>query len=200
MGSVRDIENALDLFQNNEQFSSDVVQTLRQAIHIFSNQGRSFPASVPHPPVQPMIKVGECFSPVKKRKFKPPSSKRQQLTAEEAAEIYLMRPKVVGKGDRPKRGSMIKCKSIAPKYGVSAKTIRDIWRGRTWIEATRHLWTREEEHSRALGGGDEDSDSECESGGEDKNETNAMTESRGQFVVPSANETAQVPSFFSQNR
>ena len=148
MGSVRDIESALDLFQNNEQFSSDVVQTLRQAIHIFSNQGRSFPASVQHPAATPVLKVGQlgdCQYPqAKKRKFKPPSSKRQQLTAEEAAEIYLMRPKVVGKGDRPKRGSMIKCKSIAPKYGVSAKTIRDIWRGRTWIEATRHLWTREE--------------------------------------------------------
>jgi len=27
---------------------------------------------------------------------------------------------------------------------VTPKTIRDVWSGRTWIEATRHLWTDEE--------------------------------------------------------
>ena len=104
----------------------EAVQTIRQAINILSNQAmRSYPACLPMTISQEISSTEE-----KKRKFKPPSSKRQQLTAEEAIEIYLQRP-AIGKGDRPKRGSMIRCKGIAPKYGVSAKTIRDIWRGRT---------------------------------------------------------------------
>ena len=44
---------------------------------------------------------------------------------------------------------MVECKAIAPKYGVTPKTIRDIWRGRTWIQATGHLWTEEERIQRA---------------------------------------------------
>ena len=77
------------------------------------------------------------------RKFKPACSKRQQLTAEEAAEIFSLRPKTTN-GSNSKRGSMIHCKTIGPKFGVSPKTIRDIWRGRTWTEATKHLWTPDE--------------------------------------------------------
>jgi hypothetical protein len=46
---------------------------------------------------------------------------------------------------------MVRCKTIAPKYGVTPKTIRDIWRGRTWIQATEHLWTEEEKIQRAQG-------------------------------------------------
>jgi hypothetical protein len=144
MDSTREFDVALDFLKSNSDVSSDVVQALRQAVDTFATTGRSQPAS--------------CQDA---RKFKPSSSKRQQLTAEEAAEIYKMRPVVEGKGKRPKRGSMIRCKAIAPKYGVSAKTIRDIWRGRTWIEATRHLWTSEEKHRRAVNG-DENSDSEVE--------------------------------------
>ena len=39
---------------------------------------------------------------------------------------------------------MLHCKAVAPKYGVTPKTIRDVWSGRSWAEATRHLWTEEE--------------------------------------------------------
>jgi len=77
-----------------------------------------------------------------RRPFKPPSSKRQQLIPEEAAEIYMQRPSKEGKMSR--HGGMALCKVIAPKYGVTPKTIRDIWRGRTWIQATQHLWSEEE--------------------------------------------------------
>jgi hypothetical protein len=74
------------------------------------------------------------------RKIKPAGSKRQQLTAEDAVEIFAMRPK--DKGTKiSKRGSMVKCKIIGPQFGVSPKTIRDIWRGRTWTDATKNLWT-----------------------------------------------------------
>ena len=144
MDNASQFEAALDFLRSNSDVSSDVVQALRQAVDSFETTARSQPASSQDT-----------------RKFKPSSSKRQQLTAEEAAEIYRMRPVVEGKGKRPKRGSMIRCKTIAPKYGVSAKTIRDIWRGRTWIEATRHLWTSEEKQRRAVNG-DENSDSDLE--------------------------------------
>jgi hypothetical protein len=76
---------------------------------------------------------------MKPRSVKPSSSKRQQLTVEEAAEIYLLRPR---RGERS--GGMMHCRTLAPKYGVTPKTIRDVWSGRTWAEATRHLWTPEE--------------------------------------------------------
>jgi uncharacterized protein YjcR len=36
------------------------------------------------------------------------------------------------------------CRTLAPRYGVTPKTIRDVWSGRTWVEATRHLWTEDE--------------------------------------------------------
>ena len=83
----------------------------------------------------------------RKKTFKPASSKRQQLTDVEAVEIFKLRPKP-RKGGAPQRGSMLLCKSLAPKYGVSAKTIRDVWRGRTWLHATEHLWTEEEKKQR----------------------------------------------------
>ena len=32
---------------------------------------------------------------------------------------------------------------VAVKYGVSPKTVRDIWNRRTWTNATRNLWEPE---------------------------------------------------------
>jgi hypothetical protein len=80
--------------------------------------------------------------------FKPPSSKKQQLNAADAVEIFELRPKS-GKGEALRRGSLLLCKSVAPKYGVSAKTIRDIWRCRTWSHATEHLWTEDDKITRS---------------------------------------------------
>ena len=82
------------------------------------------------------------------KKFKPPSSKRQQLTDKEAVEIFQQRPRA-RKGKTLRKGSMLLCKTIAPKYGVSAKTIRDIWRGRTRLHATEHLWTPDDKLPKA---------------------------------------------------
>ena len=33
---------------------------------------------------------------------------------------------------------------LCTRYGVSSKTIRDIWNRRSWTTATTHLWMREE--------------------------------------------------------
>jgi hypothetical protein len=56
-----------------------------------------------------------------------------------------------GKGGQLRRGSMLHCKAIAPKYGVTPKTIRDVWSGRSWAKTTRHLWTDEEMRRRGAG-------------------------------------------------
>jgi hypothetical protein len=77
------------------------------------------------------------------RKFKPQSSKAQQLNMADAIEIFQLRPKAAD-GKAHRRGSLLLCKSVAPKYGVSPKTIRDIWRCRTWSHATQHLWSTQE--------------------------------------------------------
>eukprot|EP00292_Cryptomonas_paramecium_P008246 CAMPEP_0113682584 /NCGR_PEP_ID=MMETSP0038_2-20120614/12761_1 /TAXON_ID=2898 /ORGANISM="Cryptomonas paramecium" /LENGTH=279 /DNA_ID=CAMNT_0000601703 /DNA_START=68 /DNA_END=904 /DNA_ORIENTATION=- /assembly_acc=CAM_ASM_000170 len=82
-----------------------------------------------------------------KKRFKPTSSKRQQLCAADAVEIFKMRPHSSGKA--LKRGTLLACKLVAPKFGVSAKTIRDVWRGRTWMHVTEHLCTEEERVFRA---------------------------------------------------
>eukprot|EP00961_Rhodomonas_salina_P205681 2776118-Rhodomonas_salina.1 len=92
-----------------------------------------------------------------KRHFKPAGSKARQLTAEEAAEVYTLRPNSA-KGLTLRRGGMIQCKSIAPQFGVTAKTIRDIWHGRTWATATKHLWSEEEKKRREEHGADQDID------------------------------------------
>ena len=42
----------------------------------------------------------------------------------------------------------MRARNLAPRFGVTPKTIRDVWSGRTWIEATRHLWTDEEISTR----------------------------------------------------
>ena len=57
---------------------------------------------------------------------------RAILTDQHAREIYCSKP-APGTKDRTRAGSLSKI------YGVSVKTIRDIWIGRTWYRATCHL-------------------------------------------------------------
>ena len=45
---------------------------------------------------------------------------------------------------------MLHCKAIAPKYGVTPKTVRDIWNGRTWWQTTKQYWSKEEKAWRAF--------------------------------------------------
>ena len=70
----------------------------------------------------------------------------RQLTAVRALEIFRLRPQLKGP---LRRGSMVHCKAIAPGFGVSAKTVREIWAGRAWARATRHEWTEAEFATRA---------------------------------------------------
>ena len=158
-------ESALSLLENQNSVSTDtllMIKSLYQSLQTSHHQ----PASLCHPhPVSGLDSQScsaECSdletssasgedtcdkSKMIEKKFKPASSKRQQLTSDEAAEIFELRPRSkTGKALR--RGSMLLCKTIAPKYGVSPKTIRDIWRGRTWLHATEHLWTEEDKRQK----------------------------------------------------
>ena len=68
------------------------------------------------------------------------------LTSEQAREIFGLR-KTHGYPNLHTASL-----SLAPKFYVCAKTIRDIWKGRSWLGATYDLWEEEERPSRkALG-------------------------------------------------
>ncbi|KAJ1465144.1 hypothetical protein T484DRAFT_1989293 [Baffinella frigidus] len=72
----------------------------------------------------------------------------RQLTAAGALEIFRLRPLFKGLG-QIRRGTMAHCKAVAPQFGVSAKTVREIWAGRAWKSATRQEWTEAEIATRA---------------------------------------------------
>mmetsp|Transcript_58673 Transcript_58673/g.155162 ORF Transcript_58673/g.155162 Transcript_58673/m.155162 type:complete len:214 (+) Transcript_58673:92-733(+) len=59
---------------------------------------------------------------------------RVVLTADDAAAIFQMRPS----SDVVKSQNQ-SASAVARKYGVSSKTIRDIWQARSWSRATLHL-------------------------------------------------------------
>jgi len=56
---------------------------------------------------------------------------KRQLTAARALEIFMLRPQLKSPGQLW-RGAMIHCRAVAPEFGVSAKTVREIWAGRAW--------------------------------------------------------------------
>jgi len=39
---------------------------------------------------------------------------------------------------------MLHCKAVAPRFAVSAKTVREIWSGRSWTRVTRPEWSAAE--------------------------------------------------------
>jgi len=144
------LENALAVLAREAGFSQETLNALRQAVDTGRKMkergtvGGGWNAAAQNLLVVPSMNM----APVRlaARTLKPASSKRQQLTVEEAAEIYSLRPR---NSLDILRGSMAHCRTLAPKYGVTPKTIRDVWSGRTWAEATRHLWTEEEVLHRA---------------------------------------------------
>jgi hypothetical protein len=60
------------------------------------------------------------------------------LTAQQAVEIYKLMP---ADSQHLTSRSMV----VGKKFGVSAKTIRDIWKRETWVRATRPVWSEAEE-------------------------------------------------------
>ncbi|EKX36362.1 hypothetical protein GUITHDRAFT_165776 [Guillardia theta CCMP2712] len=68
------------------------------------------------------------------------NAKKKSLSSKLALEIFAERCLKTGY-------ATVESTFIAKKYGVSSKTVRDIWNRRTWAEATKPLWTDEEKES-----------------------------------------------------
>lgn len=62
------------------------------------------------------------------------ATKQVLLTQEQAIEIYKVRPMDSSPNTRP---TSIE---VAEQYGVSPKTVRDVWNRKTWVKVTRPLW------------------------------------------------------------
>lgn len=72
------------------------------------------------------------------------------LTDDQAAEIYSLKSDYMRETSTfdscfRSRAQKLKGKSssVCKWYGVTSKTIRDIWNRRTWTKATHHLWQGE---------------------------------------------------------
>mmetsp|Transcript_28517 Transcript_28517/g.64676 ORF Transcript_28517/g.64676 Transcript_28517/m.64676 type:complete len:415 (-) Transcript_28517:83-1327(-) len=63
--------------------------------------------------------------------------KKRVLNAELAFKIYS--EKISGLGHKTVESCF-----VGKRYGISSKTVRDIWDRRTWTQATKELWTPEE--------------------------------------------------------
>ena len=59
------------------------------------------------------------------------------LTAEQAVAVFLARKERTGK-----RGDV--ANTLARRFGVAPRTIRDIWNLRTWKEVTQPLWSSDD--------------------------------------------------------
>ena len=59
------------------------------------------------------------------------------LTEQQAVEIF--RFKLTNESALSRTQEQVKAKVLSRRYGVSDKTIRDIWKGRTWFRETMHL-------------------------------------------------------------
>ena len=82
--------------------------------------------------------VGNLWPIKKKNPRVTPKSDAMVLSKIQACEIYKWKHSLQLKSAN--------CKSIllASRYNVSPKTIRDIWNRRTWVVATRSLWSPSE--------------------------------------------------------
>jgi hypothetical protein len=69
--------------------------------------------------------------------------RRIVLNEHQAVEIYrLKKPEPVG--ERVNRRSESWSRLVAERYGVSPKTVRDIWNHKTWVLVTKGLYLENE--------------------------------------------------------
>jgi hypothetical protein len=66
------------------------------------------------------------------------------LTNQQARDIFQLKS---GHGFASLHSASIR---LASKYGVSSKAIRDIWKGRSWLEATFDLWNVEDRPAKRI--------------------------------------------------
>lgn len=73
------------------------------------------------------------------------------LAKEQVEAIYMIKISTIAEYSRRHKHCAIdavmrgKSGPLASKYGVSPRTIRDIWNRKTWGYATEHLWSLEQE-------------------------------------------------------
>lgn len=131
--SSQELEAAMTFLENSNAVPSRVVHVLRFLYYNHSQKaGAPRLSESGKDGLERRSSLSESEDPTLVRQN---SSKRLRMTKQQALEIYHLRPNA-GISDKLRRGSMSGCKALAIKYGVTAKTIRDIWRGRTWTEAT----------------------------------------------------------------
>ena len=97
--------------------------------------------------------VSEMFSsefevsvPVKPRNVRAISFERPRnvLESHTAREIFHLKP------THNTASLHAASQRLASKYGVSSKAIRDIWKGRSWLDATYDLWNVEDRPARRI--------------------------------------------------
>lgn len=71
------------------------------------------------------------------------------LSKQQALDIYSMRTADTT-SDPALKAVAGKSSMVAEMYGVSPKTIRDIWNRKTWAQVTRTMWTQEEADDYAV--------------------------------------------------
>ena len=74
----------------------------------------------------------------------PPNGTRMVLTQQQAQDIFRLRE---SHGFQSLHAASV---SLAKEYKVSPKAIRDIWKGRSWLDATFDLWGTEERPTRKV--------------------------------------------------
>ena len=62
-------------------------------------------------------------------------SSRTLLSEKDAVAIFVMKY-----ADSGYSSQTAKSRNVSAAYGISAKTVRDIWCGRSWLGATHDLW------------------------------------------------------------
>jgi hypothetical protein len=56
-------------------------------------------------------------------------------------QIYAVRPSADSPHDPAGLSESARSRAVGSEYGISAKTVRDIWKRVTWTAATEPLWT-----------------------------------------------------------
>jgi hypothetical protein len=94
-------------------------------------------ATLPHQVDACAMKIeaeATCCDEIQRSKSDSSDRARTVLTADQACEIFA------SKHHHGFVSLHMASVRLSLKYGVSAKAIRDIWTGRSWLRATHHLW------------------------------------------------------------
>ena len=159
------VEGALQLLAQNPRVSSTVVDSIREMCNMAKSKQKKlegkerFIISSTEHNENKILDKNDCSNTDEIISKAKSNRSKQQLSPDVVLEIFHERPKLSPQ-DTFRRGSLLMCKAVAPKYGVTPKTVRDIWRGRTWSHVTMSEWTEQEKAHHAMRICDDGSDEE----------------------------------------